>query len=879
MRSTHESGTISANQPGCCVRSKSLLLVAMSMALLLQSLKPAIGQDLLFDALWDSANKAFAARDYKTAEMQLTGAIKALDNKGRRSDAGKARMTVRKLAEVYEAQAHYDYAEAILAKLVKLDEKDDVAKTELAADLDALGIVRRHLGKHAEAIAQFEHAISLLKSSHANTQSVEMNLAAVLQEQGKYEQCEELLKGVIERGTADGARAAMRQLAQMYTVQHRTAEAEALLKRVAVQSEARSQSETFASLIELGKSYVEQGKFDEAKAEFNRAIALAGSDTKEAGDAIIELGDAYLAQDKPNDATSMYEKARAIFEPQPGKNSSQFALATGKLADAALAVDKYDQAERFCKEQLQICDTIYGAHSRDSATARNRLGSVYLSQGKYAEAETQYKTALEDMCRETGTEHPDVATCMSNLAWCYRSEQRLDEAESLLKQALAIRQKTFGNDHPATARSLANLAEIAMARKDLNESERLLKQAIAIEEHALEPTHPDLGANLRALAYVQELRQSWAHAESTYRKLLEYDAKAGVSEATVAVDLDAAVRTLIAQSKEEEAQRLRAKSLAIKSKLPGLVNFAQPIVTTGTAGGANQPTAHCSVKDKWALVIGISNFQDPSLNLKYAAKDATDFRNYLIKEAHFQSDHVKLLTDKQATRQAIVENLGDKWLKRLANPDDLVVIYISTHGSSAKQEAGSANFIIPHDGNLDNMVFNGIPMQWLTAGIKDLVHCNRVVLVMDVCHGGAIADGAKGIRRSEIELDPQKLVTGEGQIVVASSQADQISWESKQYPNGVFTHRLLEGLRKNGDKTTLKDAYSYMRERVTEEVLRDRAHFQTPVLVTRWWQGDDIAIGVQPTQPRPGLASALPVQSSGHGVPTVSKPKTRSSKQ
>lgn len=557
----------------------------------------------------------------------------------------------------------------------------------------------------------------------------------------------------------------------------------------------------------------------------------------------------------------------------------ELGLATGKSADAALAADKYDQAERLCKEQLQIYDTVYGAHSRDGAAARNRLASVYLNQGKYAEAEMQYKTALDDVRRATGADHPDVATCMSNLAWCYRSEQKLDEADSLLTQALAIRQKAFGTENPATARSLANLAEIEMARHDFNQAERLLKQAIAIEEKTLEPTHPDVGANLRALAYVQELKHSWTDAESTYRTLLEYDAKADVPEAALAVDLDATVRTLIAQSREDEAQKLRAKSLAIKSKLPGLVNSVQSIVTTGTADGAGRPTTNCPVKDKWALVIGISNFEDPSLNLKYAAKDATDFHNYLVNEAHFKSDHVKLLTDKQATRQAIVENLGDKWLKRLANPDDLVVIYISTHGSSAKAEAGSANFIIPHDGNLDNLVFNGIPMQWLTAGIKDMVHCNRVVLLMDVCHGGAIADGGKGIRRSEIELEPQKLVTGEGQIVVASSQADQISWESKQYPNGVFTHRLLEGLRKNGDKTTIKDAYSYMRERVTEEVLRDRARFQTPVLVTKWWEGDDIAIGVQPTQPRPGLASASQVQKSGQGVPTVSKPKTRTSKQ
>src|SRR5262249_53838879 len=191
------------------------------------------------------------------------------------------------------------------------------------------------------------------------------------------------------------------------------------------------------------------------------------------------------------------------------------------------------------------------------------------------------------------------------------------------------------------------------------------------------------------------------------------------------------------------------------------------------------------IRDKWALVVGISNFKDPSLNLKFAAKDATDFRNYLVTEAGFAPDHVKLLTNEQATRQNIVDNLGEKWLRRLANTDDLVVVYISSHGSAAKKEVG-ANFIVAHETNLNNLVFTGIPMQWLTAGIKDLVHCDRVVLVLDVCHGGAVAAGTKGLFRSSA-FDSDALAAGTGQVVLVSSETDQISWESKKYPNGVFT--------------------------------------------------------------------------------------------
>src|SRR5262249_18291917 len=80
--------------------------------------------------------------------------------------------------------------------------------------------------------------------------------------------------------------------------------------------------------------------------------------------------------------------------------------------------------------------------------------------------------------------------------------------------------------------------------------------------------------------------------------------------------------------------------------------------TTGGAGPANpvSPLTATNVpgsgkeKDKWALVVGISKFANPQYNLKYAAKDAQDFYNFLVNEANFRRDHVVLLLNEQATR-------------------------------------------------------------------------------------------------------------------------------------------------------------------------------------------------------------------------------------
>ena len=96
-------------------------------------------------------------------------------------------------------------------------------------------------------------------------------------------------------------------------------------------------------------------------------------------------------------------------------------------------------------------------------------------------------------------------------------------------------------------------------------------------------------------------------------------------------------------------------------------------------------------------------------------------------------------------------------------------------------------------------------------------------------------------------------VLGNGQAVLCSSLADQVSWESKTYQNSVFTRRLIEGLESKGNKTNLADAYDYLKDAVESEVLRDRGELQTPVLNTKLWLGSGAILAVKPAKPRPNL--------------------------
>ncbi len=263
------------------------------------------------------------------------------------------------------------------------------------------------------------------------------------------------------------------------------------------------------------------------------------------------------------------------------------------------------------------------------------------------------------------------------------------------------------------------------------------------------------------------------------------------------------------------------------------------------------------IRDKWALIVGITDFQNPDVpNLQYSSKDATDFYNYLVKEANFNPDHVRILLNEKATQRRVLSELGSKFLARVVKPDDLVVLYFSTHGSPSSLDARGRNYLVAYDSDPSDLFATGIEMQKLLESIQGRVLTDRVLLVLDACHSGFVDPNSKGISRVA-NFNVNELVQGSGQLVICSSAPDQRAWESTRYKNGVFTKRLLEGLRHNGPKTPLQEAFQYTQSKVGDEVREDRPGAkQTPVLKGKW-SGKDLIVSLPPQAPQAVPASVV----------------------
>lgn len=292
--------------------------------------------------------------------------------------------------------------------------------------------------------------------------------------------------------------------------------------------------------------------------------------------------------------------------------------------------------------------------------------------------------------------------------------------------------------------------------------------------------------------------------------------------------------------------------------------------TTTVSAAPNPAIENRPVTDKWALIIGIGKFEQPSVpSLRYAAKDAQDFRDFLVEKANFKPDHVRLLLNEKATRKQILSGF-DKFLGRVARKDDLVVVYFSTHGSPDTCDSRGRSYLISYDTDKEDLYASSIPMSDITDLVRERINSDRVLLVMDTCFSGATTSGGSKAVDEVGNMDAAKIAQGSGQLVICSSSPKEKSWESRRYPNGIFTRKLMDALTLNGAQTKLGDAFASIRDEVENEVREDHGIKQRPVLATASWRGADLLLAAPPAAPRPlpdAVRQLLERDSAGqHGV-------------
>jgi hypothetical protein len=234
------------------------------------------------------------------------------------------------------------------------------------------------------------------------------------------------------------------------------------------------------------------------------------------------------------------------------------------------------------------------------------------------------------------------------------------------------------------------------------------------------------------------------------------------------------------------------------------------------------------VGQKWALVVGISQFQPDAgaESLGFAASDATALAELLRdpEAGRFAPNQVFALTDAQATTANIKARLNT--IASKAKPEDIVMVYLSTHGSPRADDLRDVSYLYTYDTDVtsrDRIFGTALPMVEVSGIVSTRCVAQRTVVVLDTCHSGASAAG-----QAAGQGDFDRLREGAGRYIISSCEADQKSYEIAGH--GYFTASLIARWRERKGCIRLNDLFARVQKDVSETVMKKHNRAQRPVM-------------------------------------------------
>lgn len=231
----------------------------------------------------------------------------------------------------------------------------------------------------------------------------------------------------------------------------------------------------------------------------------------------------------------------------------------------------------------------------------------------------------------------------------------------------------------------------------------------------------------------------------------------------------------------------------------------------------------------YVLAVGVSKYENltEQQQLRFAAKDADTVGKEFTEHASdlFANVESTILLDEDATQRSILKSL--KALQAKMTQRDVAVVYLSGHG--VRDETG-AFYFFPSDGEADELFLTGVAESQIKQVFKSTP--GRVILMLDVCHGGAFGGERRKSLGGIADDMVRDLVTDDyGLIVMASSMGNEVSMEHDDWGHGAFTKAFSEGLHGKADYNDdgviyLHEVDGYITDRV-KELTNGRQHPST----------------------------------------------------
>lgn len=299
----------------------------------------------------------------------------------------------------------------------------------------------RAAGEATRTLVDVERAYQRLSSGsppdHPDVLAAASDLAAALQETGRYHEARQLYQRVLEARKVNLGETHRETLVAK-------ANLAALLREIGEYHLARDHEASVAAWFL--KLHGEDDP-DTLTAETNLAVTLR------------ELGEHQRAHRLDR---SILKRSRRVF----GEYHPRTLLAMTSFAADLVALGDYHEARALSEQAWERYRQVLGPDHPDTLVAATSLAAILSAQGEHERAFRVDEDTFTRYRRVLGDDHPHTLLSANNLAADLRELGRFEEAARLDRQTWERFRRVLGEDHPDTVRSAGNLALSLKARDE-----------------------------------------------------------------------------------------------------------------------------------------------------------------------------------------------------------------------------------------------------------------------------------------------------------------------------------------------------------------------------------------------------------------------------
>ncbi|MYM62681.1 caspase family protein [Pseudomaricurvus sp. HS19] len=249
-----------------------------------------------------------------------------------------------------------------------------------------------------------------------------------------------------------------------------------------------------------------------------------------------------------------------------------------------------------------------------------------------------------------------------------------------------------------------------------------------------------------------------------------------------------------------------------------------------------------SAAQRKALLIGINDYASPEVNdLRGAVNDVEMLRRILITRMGFQPADIRMLTDRQATRTAILDAMDE--LVTNAAADDIIYFHYSGHGSrhqdlNGDEDDGFDETILSADARM-----NGVPdiLDDEFESLLSRLRSKHALIVFDSCHSGTITRSVSTVQPRSVPPDTRHDLYSNSTTTRAVVEVNQLGHvlmtgappeeEALDGPvdngyYGLFSYSLAQALDRFGPRGTPAQIHQAVKQELQR--IRQQLSFAPP---------------------------------------------------